>query len=267
MGTERRDVYRDRYLWLVVEICLVQAVILPLERDELLRPEEPYDDRRLPQPPDPLRVRAGPLVPEGYLVQPLSGRHAEPDPPGSQVGEGGERLGHYPGIVSEERRRDARARHEPVAPCGHRGHHLPRKAAVSPGVEPGMEVVRDPEGVKAGLMSAETAFDQVQRGVLFGRRVQSYEKRSHGWRIVANASSSIFKPANPPPFSLDLGECKPGGLTPVRNYVNLIFVSDRITPSKPHHAEHRQLETVGCGAKFLYVGQTIPKIDYNNFLS
>jgi len=97
----------------------------------------------------------------------LSGRHAEPGPPGGQVGEGGERLGHYRRVVSEERRSDARAHHEPVAPGGHRSDHLPGKATVRSGVEPGMEVVRDPKGIKTRLMSAETAFDQVQRGVLF----------------------------------------------------------------------------------------------------
>jgi hypothetical protein len=172
----RRDVDRHGLVRPVVDRGAAQLVVVALEVDALLGPQQLDDVDRLGHL-QPALLAAGELAAgDRRLVHGLAGTDAEEDPAGGEAAERREGLGDDRRVVAHRRRQDAGA--EDDLARGRRGGAEPGEdgGSVAAVVAPRLQVVGDAGGLEAARFGVLDELEQLRRPeLLVGRLVTQGE--------------------------------------------------------------------------------------------
>ena len=174
----RRDEDRDRLIGTVVDRGLRGLVVLAVEVDPLLGPEQAHQLHRLAPgasgaPCD--RGTRAPVAGVSFIASPVP--TPRNDAPRVKRGDRGDRLRHHRRVVAQRRCEHARAQHGPLGGLADRRHPGHRRRRVAAVVAPGLEVVGHRDDVEPHLLGLDRVVEQLARAELLGRGLVSDSDR------------------------------------------------------------------------------------------
>src|SRR5581483_5637163 len=202
------DVDRHRRLGPVVDRRLLGAVVVALEADALLGPEQPHQPDRLRERQAAL-LRAGPLgASRRRLVDRLARADAEPDPSRVEARERRERVRDRRRVVAHRRREDARPEPRPLGALPEGAEPREAGRAVAAGVPERLEVVGDADELEPEPLRLDRQVEQAPRRELLRRRLVA-ERQRHAACILARSAGVSTSKARPGRSTTTLGTPRP----------------------------------------------------------